>query len=595
MEPEVIQVLSLLVVALLLFASELIAVDVVAVCLLLLLVGSGLLDISPALAGFGHPAVVGVGALFVVSEGLLRTGALGFLSNRLLKWSGGNQGVLTILILIIVLVASAFLNNTPVVAMFIPVVLGTCLKTGVNPSKILIPLSYAAILGGTCTLIGTSTNILVASIARESAGIELGMFDFTRLGGLLAVIGLAYLIFIGPKLVPERQTITSLASLGGDRRQREYVTEIQIRGGDLVGCRFGETLLATSSKVRILQVIRGESIIWPPLDDLVLQSGDALVISGNIEELMKVQEDSGVASLAEIVSETQGTPQEKEAELAELLVLPNSRFIGQPLGTLELRRRFGLHVLAIQRHGMHMKSKISEHPLRTGDVLLIQGTPDSLDRIRGEEGLVLMSGVEDVLVKKEKAPIAIAILCVVILLLATQTLPMAAIALGGAVLMVLTGCISGTKAYESIQWRILVLIAGMLAMGQAMEQTGAALWIAEQVTSLQAVLGAEGLVIVTLIVAALLTEMISNAAVAAVLVPVSLKIATQLDVNPEPFIMAVAFGASLSFLTPVGYQTNTLVYGAGGYRFTDFARVGAPLVIILWMICGKLIPWIWPL
>ena len=595
MDPAIFQVLALLVVALLLFASELVAVDIVAVCLLLFLVGSDLLDISSALAGFGHPAVVGVGALFVVSEGLLRTGALGFLSNRLLKWSGGHQGLLTILILIIVLVASAFLNNTPVVAMFIPVVLGTCLKTGVNPSKILIPLSYAAILGGTCTLIGTSTNILVSSIARESAGIELGMFDFTRLGGLLAVIGLVYLIFIGPKLVPERQTITSLASLGGDRRQREYVTEIEIRGGELVGSRFGDTLLASSGKVRILQVIRGESIIWPPLDDLVLREGDALVISGTIEELMKLQEGSDVASLAEIVSESQGTPQEKEAELAELLVLPNSRFMGQTLGSVELRRRYGLHVLAIQRHGMHMRSKISEHPLRTGDVLLIQGTPDSLERIRGEEGLVLMSGVEDVLVKKEKAPIAIGILCLVTILLGTQALPMAAIALGGAVLMILSGCISGTKAYESIQWRILVLIAGMLAMGQAMDQTGAAQWIAEQVSGLQGTLGAEGLVVVTLIVAALLTEMISNAAVAAVLVPVSLKIASQLEVSPEPFIMAVAFGASLSFLTPVGYQTNTLVYGAGGYKFTDFARVGAPLVIILWAIAGWLIPVIWPL
>ncbi|MBC8260928.1 MAG: SLC13 family permease [Planctomycetia bacterium] len=595
MDPKIMQVLLLLFAALFLFASEIFAVDVVAVCLLLILISLDLLDISEALAGFGHPAVVGVGALFIVSEGLLKTGALGFLSNRLLKWSGGQHRILTILILLIVLVASAFLNNTPVVAMFIPVVLGTCLKTGVNPSKVLIPLSYAAILGGTCTLIGTSTNILVASIARESAGIELGMFEFTRLGGLLAFIGLIYLIVIGPKLVPERQTITSLASLGGDPRHREYVTEIQINGGDLVGKRFGETLLNHQEGVRILQIIRGESIIWPPLDHHVLKKGDALVISGTIEELMKLQEKEGVTNLAEIVSETQGTPQEKEAELAELLVLPNSRFVGQTLGSVELRRRYGLHVLAIQRHGMHMKSKISDHPLRTGDVLLVQGTPESLDRIRGEEGLVLMSGVDDVLVRKKKAPLAIGILIGVIIMLATQSLPMAAVALGGAVLMVLTGCISGAKAYESIQWRILVLIAGMLAMGLAMEKTGAALWLAQQVTSLQGYLGSEGLVVVTLIAAALLTEMISNAAVAAVLVPVSLQIAQQLNVEPHPFIMAVAFGASLSFLTPIGYQTNTLVYGAGGYRFGDFARVGAPLVIVLWIVAGKLIPVFWPL
>ncbi len=602
MTPEIIQVLVLLAAAMILFASELLAVDLVAVIILLILTVSGILDIKDALSGFGHPAVIGVGALFIVSEALLRTGALGFLSNHLQEWSRGSNRVLTGLILVIVLIASAFLNNTPVVAMFIPVVLGTCLRSGVNPSTILIPLSYAAILGGTCTLIGTSTNILVASIARESSGgvIELGMFEFTKLGLILAVIGLIYLLTIAPRLIPERQTITSLASLGGDRRHREYITEIEIRGGELIGKKFSETLLASGEKVRILQIIRGEEIIWPPLDNHVLQKGDALVISGTIENLMELQEKEEVASLSEIVSETQSSPTQKEAELAELLVLPSSHYVGQTLGSAELRRRFGLHVLAIQRHGMHMRSKISEHPLRTGDVLLIQGTPEGLDRIRGEEGLVLMSGVDDVLVKKEKAPLAIIILIGVIGMLATQIYPMATVALAGAVAMILTGCISGTKAYESVQWKVLVLIAGTLALGKAMQTSGTDVWLAGLVVDLKPVLGAHGLIIVTLIAAALLTEMISNAAVAAVLVPVALKIATSLSTDeitysPIPFVMAVAFGASLSFLTPIGYQTNTLVYGAGGYRFSDFARVGAPLVIVIWAVAGILIPVLWPL
>ncbi|RTZ89505.1 MAG: hypothetical protein DSY92_08770 [Planctomycetota bacterium] len=555
-----------------------------------------MLPLEDALLGFGHPAVIGVGALFIVSEGLLRTGALGFLSNHLHEWSRGSNRLLTALMLLIVLVSSAFLNNTPVVAMFIPVALGACLRSGMNPSSILIPLSYAAILGGTCTLIGTSTNILVASIARESnPDIQLGMFEFTKLGFILAAIGFVYLLTVAPRLLPERQTITSLASLGGDRRHREYITEIEVRGGDLIGQRFGDTMLAIPGKVRILQIIRGEEIIWPPLEDEKLQLGDALVISGSIEDLMEVQEEQGVASLSEIVSETEGSASQRESQLAELLVLPSSPYVGQLLGSVELRRRFGLNVIGLQRHGMHMRSKISEHPLRTGDVLLIQGTPEGLDRIRGEEGVVLMSGVDDVVVRKEKAPLAIFVLIAVIGLLATQMLPMATVALAGAVAMVVTGCISGTKIYEAVQWKILVLIAGTLALGKAMESSGTADWLALLVVDLKPFLGAHGLVVVTLIVASLLTEMVSNAAVAAVLVPVALKIATEVQASPYPFVMAVAFGASLSFLTPIGYQTNTLVYGAGGYRFGDFARVGAPLVVIIWTVAGLLIPYFWPL
>lgn len=601
LNPQIIEVLILLAAALLLFASEILSVDVIAISLLLYLTTRGILPIEDALEGFGHPAVIGVGALFIVSEGLLRTGALGFLSNHLQEWSRGSHRIMTALILIIVMIASAFLNNTPVVAMFIPVVLGVCLRSGMNPSAVLIPLSYAAILGGTCTLIGTSTNILVASIARESAGIELGMFEFTKMGAILAAVGLVYLLTVAPKLLPERQTITSLASLGGDRRHREYITEIEIRGGELIGKRFGDTILATAGKVRILQIIRGEEVIWPPLDDEMLDLGDALVISGTIEDLMEVQDQTGVASLSEIVSEARGTATQKEAQLAELLVLPSSPYVGQLLGSVELRRRFGLNVIGLQRHGMHMRSKISEHPLRIGDVLLIQGTPEGLDRIRGEEGLVLMSGVDDVVVRKGKAPLAILILIAIIGLLSTQIWPMATVALAGAVAMVVTGCISGTKIYEAVQWKVLVLIAGTLALGKAMETTQTAGWLADQVIHLQPYVGPYGLVVVTLIAAALLTEMISNAAVAAVLVPVALKIATQLEVamgrevSPIPFVMAVAFGASLSFLTPIGYQTNTLVYGAGGYRFSDFAKVGAPLVLIIWAISGMLIPYFWPL
>ena len=590
------QVLIILVATLGLFVSEAVSVDLIAVLVLLALTLLNILPIDQALEGFGHPAVIGVGALFVVSEGLLRTGALGFVANRIERWSGGKPLVMMTLILAIVLVSSAFLNNTPVVAMFIPVAMGLSLKMGMNPSRLLLPLSYAAILGGTCTLIGTSTNILVSSIVEQNGKDPLGMFEFTRLGWILATAGFIYLLTFGQRLIPDRQTITSLTSMGGERRHHEYVTELEIRqGGGLIGKKFTDSVLHHAEGVQILQVIRGESIMWPPLDNLVLAKGDALVISGSIDNLIAIQEKSGLATLDEIVSESAGKPTDSETELAELLVLPNSHYIGRDLASVELRRRFGLNVLAIQRHGMHLRRKISEHPLRVGDLLLVQGTSEGFDRIRAEEGLLLMAGVNDVVVRRSKAPLAIGILSAVILMLVLRPFPMATVALIGAAAMVLSGCLPAGKVYDAVHWRVLVLIAGMLALGSAMQTTGAAQWVADGIQTFSGTLGPHGLVVAILILSSLLTEAISNTAVAAVMIPVALSMATQLEVSHTPFVMAVAYGASCSFLTPIGYQTNTLVYGAGGYRFGDFARLGLPLVLMVWIVGGWLIPVFWPL
>lgn len=603
LEPEIIYVLSLLVVATVMFATELLSVDIVALLLVLALVIPGVLPIGMALQGFGHPAVIGVGALFIVSEALLRTGALGLLANRLEAWSGGSEARLVLLVLIIVAGASAFLNNTPVVAMFIPVVLGISLRMGINPSHILMPLSYAAILGGTCTLIGTSTNILVSSIVSEHEGLRpLTMFEFTKLGAILTGAGLIYLYLFGRRLLPDRQTLTSMTAGPDDRRHREYVTEIGIRaGGSLVGQRFGDTVLAQTKGVRVIQLIRGEQIHWSPLTKQILREGDALVISGKIQDLMELHKQEGLATLDEILGSDDVAVSTHEAELAELLILPNSPYIGKRLEEAHFRSSFGLNVIAIQRHGMHLQNKISEHPIRVGDLLLVQGTKEGLQRVHSEEGVVLMTGVQDVLIRADKAKIAISILVLVISLMAFSNLHMATVALAGAVAMVLTGCLPAGRVYESVHWRVLVLIAGTLALGTAMETTGTATWIATNLVNLFSFAGPGILVVVFLILAALLTECVSNNAVAAVLIPIALNVPTQLagvgidGVSVYPFIMAVAFGASCSFLTPIGYQTNTLVYGAGGYRFTDFLRLGLPLVICIWTLGGLLIPVFWPL
>ncbi len=598
MEPEILIVLGIMLTAFICFAREWLPVDVVAILMVLTLIFTGILSVPKALAGFGHPAVIGVGALFVVSEGLLRTGALGVLANRLERWSGGNELRLKLLILSIVAISSAFLNNTPVVAMFIPVVLGLSRKLGINPSRLLIPLSFAAILGGTCTLIGTSTNIMVASIVESTnrqQDLELyvpSMFDFTGLGILLVSFGLVYLIFGAKYLLPERQTITSMT--GGGTDLKDYVTELRIKpGGVLANQRFADTVLFDARGVRILQIIRGERILWPPFQDLVLASDDALVIAGQIQELMKLHEEDGLETLEEILAAESVDVSSKETELAELLILPNSPYVGQRLEEAHFRLHYSLNVLAIQRHGMHLKRKISEHPLRVGDLLLVQGTEMDLKRAGTEEGLVLMNEVDHILVRKSRARVAIAILFGVIVALSLGLFSMAAIALSGATAMVLTGCLSAGKIYEAIHWRVLILIAGTLALGEAMQSTGTANWVAQGLIDLFRFGGPHLLIFVALVMTTILTECVSNTAIAAVMVPIAIALAGQLGVSATPFIMAVAYGASCSFLTPIGYQTNTLVYGAGGYRFFDFVRVGFPLVLIVWLVLGTLIPVIW--
>ncbi|MEM7167495.1 MAG: SLC13 family permease [Planctomycetota bacterium] len=600
MEFEGIAVLIILGVAAVFFAKEWLPVDIVAVLIIVTLLLTGILEAEDALSGFGHPAVIGVGALFIVSEALLRTGALGVVANRLEKWCLGRESLLLVLLLLIVAVSSAFLNNTPVVAMFIPVVLGVCMKMKFNPSHFLIPMSYAAILGGTCTLIGTSTNILVASVVEREGLIAPKMFDFTKLGVILTGAGLIYLFFFARKVIPDRQTITSMTSGADSAKMREYVTEIGVKdNGPLVGEKFADTPLAANKDVRVIQLIRGETILWPPFAEVRLVDGDALVIAGKIPDLLSLQAQEGIAGLADILADEAVDISSHETELAEILVLPNSPYIGKQLEDAQFRGSFGINVLAIQRHGMHLRKKLSEHPIRVGDLLLVQGTDDALHRLGAQEGLVLMTGVEDVMVRRDKARLAIGILACVILLLSFSPWQMATVALTGAVAMVLTGCLPVGKVYDSIHWRVLILIAGTLALGRAMETTGAAEWIASGLVDVcQHFGGPHLLVVVVLILAALLTECVSNTAVAAVLIPIALKIPAQLGhehMSTMPFIMAVAYGASCSFLTPIGYQTNTLVYGAGGYKFTDFLRAGVPLVLIIWTLGGLLIPVFWPL
>ncbi|MEE8143684.1 MAG: SLC13 family permease, partial [Planctomycetota bacterium] len=414
------------------------------------------------------------------------------------------------------------------------------------------------------------------------------------------------LLVAAPRFLPERQTITSMTSRDRSRRMREYVTELEIQeGGGLAGQPFAKTALSQVGGFRVLQIIRGEEILWPPFNDLVLAKGDALVISGKIQHVVDIQKKEGLVGLDQALEgDLEWTS--KEMEFAELLVLPNSVYVGKTLEEAQFRQHFRIAVLAIQRHGMHLRRKLSQHPLRVGDTLLVQGGAPDLEKLGSEEGLVLMSGVEDVLIRRGKAPIAVGILTCVVLLLSLpqifswERIQIATVALAGAAAMVFSGCLPAGKVYEAVHWRVLVMIAGTLALGTAMHTTGTAEWIASGLLDLFKGGGPHLMVLVTLIFCALLSECITNSAVAILMIPVALEIPVLMqesgaEVSALPFIMAVAYGASCSFLTPIGYQTNALVYGAGGYRFGDFIRLGGPLVVVVWILGGLLIPVFWPL
>jgi di/tricarboxylate transporter len=572
-----------------LFVTEVLSADLVALLVVLAVLVSGVVEPEQALAGFSNPAVHTIAAMFVISAGLLRTGVVESLGRHLIRLGGKSPVVVFLVTLMTVVVLSAFINNTPIVVMMIPVVLGLSRAHGFLPSKLLIPVSYASILGGCCTLIGTSTNLVVSGMAVEAGLAPLSMFELAPVGVIMAGFGIVYLTFFARRILPDRETVTSHVSGG---QIREFVTELVVRErSSLVGRHVDETVLGKGRELRVLQVIRGEQIFWPPFADISLRAGDLLIAKGPASDILSAGRKSGL----ELIPDLDAKVDAKTHTIAEVVVAPSSRIEGASIREIGFRKHLDVAVLAVERHGRHReREKVVDSRLRVGDVLLVQGDAKSVEQLRNEEGIVLLEGVESTVVHHHRAPVAVAITAAVILAATFSPVPIVACALTGAVLMVLTGCLSPRQLYRSIDLHTLVLIAGMIGLGIAASETKTVEWVARQMLEVIRPLGPLGVLACVYLLTNVATEFLSNAAAAVLMAPLAISTAQELSLSERPFLVAVAFAASAAFSTPVGYQTNTIVYGPGGYRFSDYTKVGAPLNVAFWLLATLLIPVFWP-
>ena len=589
---EIYLTLGILLMAMVLFASEIVSVDIAALLVLLSLILTGVLTPAEAVQGFANPAFLTVGAMFVLSAGLLRTGALTGLAERIMHLSGGSERRLTLLMMVTVAVCSAFVNNTPVVVIFLPMVLSIANRSSILPSKVLIPLSYGAILGGTCTLIGTSTNILISSMVSDLGMPPLGMFEITGMGALFALVGIAYMYFIGRRFLPAHGTVTTY----GSGRVKEYLTEIAVQeGSSLAGRPAVDAVAALGSEVQVFQIIRGAEIFWPPFSEVGIRPGDTFLVKGEVNPLMALLRSPSVKLAPGVGGPAGSAFNLREMALAELVINPNSPLISETLDEVQFPERYGVQVLAIQRHGSHLREQVSRIPLRVGDVLLILGQEADLKRLSTIPEFIVLEEVQEVVVNRPRARVAVVVVAAVVVLAALNVLPILTAALAGAVVMVLTGCLAAREAYRAIDKSVLVLIAGALSLGAALHKTGAAELLADRLLNVVGWGGPVAVLSGFYLLTVLLTEVMTNTAAAAVMLPIAISTAGSLGANPRSFIVAILFGASASFATPIGYQTNTFVYGPGGYSFWDFIRVGLPLQLALWLLASAVIPTLWPL
>ena len=586
-----IVVCLLLILVFVAFVKEWFSPDLVAMGAFVLLIGIGILDEKSALSVFSNPAPIIVSCMFVLSAALERTGTIEALGEWFEKLAGRKELRVLLVLMLIVAVLSAFVNNTPVVVVFMPIVLALARKHDLVASRFLIPLSYAAIVGGTCTIIGTSTNLVASGIAKESGLEEFGMFEVSKLGIVFVIVTFIYMLFIGRKLLPDRVTLSTLFD---SNEGKEFLTSVIISDdSELIGKKISETSLSKIRNFRVLEVSRSGKKINSPLKEITFSSGDKLLVKSRIEGVVDAGGNAGV----ELGIEGELGLQELQTESAVLIegvIGPGSSLLGRSIKELNFRERYDVIILALHRRGVNLRDKFENVRLAFGDTILVEGSPDKINALSQERDFINLSQSNCRPLRRSKVPFAVGALLLFMLLAAFKVAPLIVLALGAALLTLFSKCLEPSEAYDAIDWKVIFMIFGMLGLGTALQKVEVIQMLADRLTGWAMILkNIYVLVALIYLATAILTELISNNAVAALLTPVAISVAQAMDLDPRPLVVAVMFAASASFSTPIGYQTNTYIYGAGGYKFTDFTRVGIPLTIILWVISIFFIPLMW--
>lgn len=592
MTTQIAITLAIIVGALILFATEKFRVDVVALLVLLAVALTGLVEPEDVFAGFSNPAVITVWAVYIVSGGLFKTGVADILGKSILRLSGKSEARLIAVIMIACGIISAFMNNVGATAMLLPAVVSISKETKVPVSKLLIPLSFSSLLGGSLTLIGTPANILATNIVAHNGLPTFGFFDFTIIGAIVFLVGLVYMVFIGRHLLPVRQ------APGEDQATRElrkYISEVCVLSeGQLAGKSLYESRLGADYDLSVIAIIRDEKIL-PTFDrETVLVPDDLLVVEGNIENLMRARDKLGLG-IAPSPQLQLGEIDKESAHVVEATLAPRSSMVGRSLRSIRFRARYGFTVLAIYRQGEVIMKRLRGVKLQFGDALLLQGPRHRVSGLNSKNDFLVLEPISFADSHSRKMPIAIALMILVIGLVLFANFHISTAMVIGAVAMVLTGCLNMDEAYQSIDWRTVFLVAGMLPLGTAMETTGAARYLADLL--LQAVGGFGPLAVLAgiYLLSALITQPMSNAAAIVLMVPIALDTAFGLDANHLTFTLAVVIGAATSFLTPVGHKANVLVFGPGGYKFFDYARAGVLLTVFLFIATMIALPILFPL
>lgn len=591
MTSQIAIVLVLLFVALVLFSLERIPIELVAILLVMALVLTNTLTAAEAFAGFGNDIVITIAGLFILTGGLAKTGIIDQVGRRLHRSAGDSEFRIVALIMFAAAACAAVMKNTTTTAMFLPVVLGIAARRNISPSRLLMPLAFGAILGGTCTLIGTSTNLAVSGALPRYGMQPFTMFELTRVGVVIVGVGMLYMLLLGLHLLPRRKPAESLME---QYHVRHYMTEvIVLDDSPLIGKTLGEARIGDELDLTVLGILRGQEDRIAPNPNETIKAGDLLLVQGRAEDILKVKAEAGIEIKADFKL-NDSVLEGKDTELVEAMVPRGSDLIGRSLKRLDLRRRHGVVVLAIDRHGVNLLSKISRVRLRFGDVLLIQGNREPVERLAADGKVLLLEEISEKQVRPEKRRWALLAFGVFLFFSLTHLVPLPIAVLLGVMVLFASQSLRTSEAYEIIDWRLLILIACMISFGVAMEKTRADQFLADLIVKATGQYGPVAVLAGFFVMTVALTQPMSNQAAALVMLPIAVKTALALGLNPRTFAITVTYAASCSFLTPLE-PACVLVYTPGHYRFFDFVRVGSILTVAVFVIVVWLVPIFWPL